>query len=58
MDKATILNQWEIAAPGWAKWERATAEWAEPATQAMLELAGVAPGASVPDIACGAGSPN
>lgn len=56
MDKATIQNQWENAAPGWAKWESATAEWAEPATQAMLALAGVEPGARVLDIACGAGS--
>lgn len=56
MDKAAIQNQWENAAPGWAKWENATAEWAEPATQAMLELAGIKPGAKVLDIACGAGS--
>lgn len=56
MDKATIQTQWENAAPGWAKWESTTAAWAEPATQAMLELAGVASGARVLDIACGAGS--
>lgn len=56
MDKATIQTQWENAAPGWAKWESATAEWAEPATQAMLGLAGIEPGAKVLDIACGAGS--
>lgn len=56
MDKATIQTHWENAAPGWAKWESATAEWAEPATQAMLELAGIAPGIRVLDIACGAGS--
>lgn len=56
MDKATIQNQWEKAAPGWAKWESTTAEWAEPATQAMLELAGIEPGARILDIACGAGS--
>lgn len=30
MDKATILNQWEIAAPGWAKWEKATAVLYDP----------------------------
>ncbi len=56
MDKATIQTQWESAAPGWSKWENATAEWAEPATQAMLELAGIKLGARVLDIACGAGS--
>ena len=56
MDKSTIRNQWESAAPGWAKWEGSIDKWAEPATQAMLELAGVAPGARVLDIASGAGS--
>jgi ubiquinone/menaquinone biosynthesis C-methylase UbiE len=56
VDKATIQTQWENAAPGWAKWESATAEWAEPATQAMLELAGIAHSIRVLDIACGAGS--
>lgn len=56
MDKSAIRDQWESAAPGWAKWEESTNKWAEPATQAMLELAGVAPGAKVLDIACGAGS--
>lgn len=56
MDKATTQHQWESAAPGWAKWESAIAEWAEPATQAMLELAGIAPGSKVLDVACGAGS--
>jgi ubiquinone/menaquinone biosynthesis C-methylase UbiE len=56
MDKSTIRNQWERAAPGWAKWEESIDKWAEPATQAMLELAAVAPGAKVLDIASGAGS--
>lgn len=56
MDKSTIRNQWESAAPGWAKWEESIDKWAEPATQAMLELAAVAPGAKVLDIASGAGS--
>jgi len=56
MDKATIRVQWENAAPGWAKWEDSIAQWAEPATQAMFELARVAPGTRVLDIACGAGS--
>lgn len=56
MDKAAIHKQWESAAPGWAKWEKSIAKWAEPATQAMLELAAVVPGSMVLDIASGAGS--
>lgn len=56
MDKAAIHRQWESAAPSWAKWEQSIAEWAEPATQAMLELASVAPGCRVLDVASGAGS--
>lgn len=56
MDKSTIRNQWESAAPGWAKWEDSVDKYAGPATQVMLELAGVVPGARVLDLACGAGS--
>ena len=56
MDKATTQHQWESAAPGWAKWENAIAKWTGPVTQAMLELAGIASGAKVPDVTCGAGS--
>lgn len=56
MDRSIIRSQWESAAPGWAKWEETINEWAEPATKAMLELAGVAPGMKVLDIASGAGS--
>jgi len=56
MQKAGIRQQWEGAAPGWARWESTVAAWMEPATEAMLAAANVDPGARVLDLACGAGS--
>jgi SAM-dependent methyltransferase len=56
MQKADIRTQWESAAPGWARWEATIAAWMEPATEAMLAMAGVAVGAQVLDLASGAGS--
>lgn len=56
MDRSEIRRQWEAAAPGWAKWEEKVAEFVAPASEAMLDLAGVGPGARVLDFACGAGS--
>ena len=56
MQQADIRKQWEGAASGWAPWEAAIATWMEPATEAMLAMAGVATGARVLDLACGAGS--
>jgi SAM-dependent methyltransferase len=54
--KSGPRQQWEGAAPGWARWETTVAAWMEPATEAMLTLAGVAAGGRVLDLACGAGS--
>lgn len=56
MQKADIRQQWEGAAAGWAHWEPTIATWMEPATEAMLAMAGVDTGARVLDLACGAGS--
>lgn len=56
MERADIRKQWEGAAPGWAKWEETVANWLAPATEAMLDMAGVVPGARVLDLASGAGS--
>ena len=56
MERAEIRKQWEGAAPGWATWEETVANWIEPATEAMLEMAGVVSGAQVLDLASGAGS--
>jgi ubiquinone/menaquinone biosynthesis C-methylase UbiE len=51
-----VRKQWEKAAPGWAKWEPVFEKLTRPATEAMLDMAGVDPGAKVLDLACGAGS--
>jgi ubiquinone/menaquinone biosynthesis C-methylase UbiE len=56
MQKADIRKQWEGAAPGWAKWEETFSASLEPATTAMLDMAGICPGAQVLDLASGAGS--
>jgi ubiquinone/menaquinone biosynthesis C-methylase UbiE len=56
MNKSEIRKQWEMAAPGWAKWESKVADWMKPATEVMLDMAGIDLGASVLDLACGAGS--
>jgi SAM-dependent methyltransferase len=56
MDKAGVRQHWEGAAPGWARWEATVGAWMEPATEAMLAMAGVDRGARVLDLACGAGS--
>jgi precorrin-6B methylase 2 len=53
---ADVRTQWEGAAPGWARWEATIGAWMEPATAAMLDMAGVQPGARVLDLASGAGS--
>jgi ubiquinone/menaquinone biosynthesis C-methylase UbiE len=55
METTDIRRQWEDAAPGWARWDATISTWMEPATEAMLALAGVDAGARVLDLACGAG---
>jgi SAM-dependent methyltransferase len=56
MQQAELRQQWEGATPGWARWEATVATWMEPATTAMLAMAGVDAGARVLDLASGAGS--
>jgi SAM-dependent methyltransferase len=56
MERSDIRQQWEGAAPGWARWEATVAEWVAPATEAMFVLAGINAGSRVLDLACGAGS--
>jgi ubiquinone/menaquinone biosynthesis C-methylase UbiE len=51
-----IRAEWEGAAPGWARWDAIIANWMEPATVAMLAMAGLHSGARVLDVASGAGS--
>jgi ubiquinone/menaquinone biosynthesis C-methylase UbiE len=56
MQNAEIRQQWEGAATGWGYWEATIAAWMEPATEAMLDMAGIDAGARVLDLASGAGS--
>ena len=43
------------AAEAWDRWSPLLARWLGPATEAMLDAAGVVPGARVLDVAAGAG---
>jgi ubiquinone/menaquinone biosynthesis C-methylase UbiE len=52
---AELRDTWESAAPGWAKWEEKLSAGLEDATDALLDMASVAPGMRVIDLACGAG---
>jgi SAM-dependent methyltransferase len=53
--KRAVLAQWEQAAPGWNEHSSKIRAWLRPATDAMLAMAGVRPGARVLDVAAGAG---
>jgi ubiquinone/menaquinone biosynthesis C-methylase UbiE len=55
--KTSELRQtWEMAAPGWAKWEHIFAQAFSPATDSLIDMAAITRGMRVLDIACGAGS--
>lgn len=53
--KETTRQQWEDAAPAWHRWGPTLERWLGPATDRMLELAGVRAGSRVLDVAAGAG---
>ena len=53
--RATTRTQWEAAAEAWDRWSPLLARWLGPATEVMLDAAGVVAGARVLDIAAGAG---
>ncbi len=53
--KQTTLQQWNHAAEAWDRWGTLLSRWLGPATETMLDLAGVAPGSRVLDVAAGAG---
>ncbi len=53
--KSTTRMQWEAAAAAWHRWGPQLETWLGPATELMLDLAGVGPGSRVLDIAAGAG---
>lgn len=53
--KATTKQQWQAAAEAWHRWGPTLAAWLGPATETMLDMAGVGPGSRVLDVAAGAG---
>ena len=53
--KETTRAQWDAAAEAWHRWGPTLARWLGPATETMLEMAQVAAGESVLDVAAGAG---
>jgi ubiquinone/menaquinone biosynthesis C-methylase UbiE len=53
--KQTTRAQWEAAAEAWDRWGPLISRWLGPATDAMLDMAGVRPGSRVLDVAAGAG---
>jgi ubiquinone/menaquinone biosynthesis C-methylase UbiE len=52
--RQTTRAQWESAAEAWNRWSPLLADWLGPATDAMLDMAAVGPGARVLDVAAGA----
>lgn len=53
--KATTRQQWQETAAAWDRWGPTLESWLGPATEAMLDAAGVGPGARVLDVAAGTG---
>lgn len=53
--KETTRQQWQAAAEAWNRWGPTIDRWLGPATELMLDLAGVGPGGRVLDVAAGAG---
>jgi SAM-dependent methyltransferase len=53
--KRTTADQWQTAAEPWHRWGPTLEAWLGEATEAMLDMAGVAEGARVLDVAAGAG---
>ncbi len=53
--KETTKRQWQDAAEAWHRWGPTISAWLGPATEIMLDMAGVGPGSHVLDVAAGAG---
>jgi SAM-dependent methyltransferase len=53
--KTTTRAQWESAAEAWNRWGPFIGRWLAPATEAMLDMARIGPGAWLLDVAAGAG---
>jgi ubiquinone/menaquinone biosynthesis C-methylase UbiE len=53
--KETTREQWQAAAGAWNDWGPLLRAWLGPATDVMLDMANIGPGARVLDVAAGAG---
>jgi cyclopropane fatty-acyl-phospholipid synthase-like methyltransferase len=53
--KAMTRDQWDSAAQAWHDWAPTLQQWLGPATELMLDMAGVKRGGHVLDVAAGAG---
>jgi SAM-dependent methyltransferase len=53
--KETTREQWQTAAQAWNDWSPLLRTWLGPATETMLDMAKIAPGHRVLDVAAGAG---
>lgn len=53
--KETTREQWQSAAEAWHRWGPTLARWLDPATELLLDMAGVRAGSRVLDVAAGAG---
>ena len=53
--KTATAQQWQAAAEAWHRWARTLTSWLGPATEVMLDMAGVGSGSRVLDVAAGAG---
>jgi ubiquinone/menaquinone biosynthesis C-methylase UbiE len=53
--KESTRRQWQETAAAWDRWGRVIDRWLGPATELMLDLAGIGEGSRVLDVAAGAG---
>jgi ubiquinone/menaquinone biosynthesis C-methylase UbiE len=53
--KQTTQEQWNNAAEAWDRWGTLLSRWLGPATETMLDMAGITQGSHVLDVAAGAG---
>ena len=54
-DKQSARDTWRRAAPSWHNWINTISRWISPATESMLDQAGISEGKGVLDLAAGDG---